>query len=58
MQLIKETLIWALPVPFPGHENNLNWNKKNAKSSEYKMQTNRILPEEWCLLGCYAVWLL
>jgi hypothetical protein len=25
---------------------------------QYKEKTNSMTFEEWCLLGCYAVWLL
>jgi hypothetical protein len=29
-----------------------------TKSTRYNIPEDGILHEEWCLLGCYAVWLL
>jgi hypothetical protein len=32
--------------------------KQDIRISTESVVTKNVYPEEWCLLGCYAVWLL
>jgi hypothetical protein len=53
---VRESLLWA--CPFGGMTSREVFHRISAVTGTLLGQWNYVIAEEWCLLGCYTVWLL